>query len=78
MFWKNGHFKKRYISELYYHKCIYFILKNKYLKTIPNITGYKSFLYKRIEIEKCIAFEKDKLDQHIRKWSPFINNVPTT
>ena len=57
-------------------KC--FSFKNKYLKTIPNITGYKKILYKRIEIEKCNAFEKDKLDQHIKKWSPFINSVSTT
>ena len=50
----------------------YFIFKNKYLKTVPNVAGYKIFLQKRIEIEKFIALEKDKLHQHISKWSSFI------
>ena len=50
----------------------YYIFKNKCIKTIPNIVGYKVFLNKRIEIEKCLAFEKDKLELHRQKWSPLI------
>ena len=49
----------------------YFIFKNKYAKTIPNFQCFKNFLYKRIEIEKCIALEKDKLEQHMLKWQMF-------
>ena len=49
----------------------YFIFRNKYTKTIPNFIEYKSFLYRRIEIEKCIALDKDKLEQHIKKWRAF-------
>ena len=50
----------------------HFIFKNKYLKTIPSLVGYKRFLNKRIEIEKYIALEKDKLHHHESKWSSFI------
>ena len=50
----------------------YFIFKNKYAKTIPNFQCFKNFLYKRIEIEKCIALEKDKLEQHMLKWQVFM------
>ena len=46
----------------------YFIFKTKYMKTIPDIAAYKSYLNKRIEIEQHIAFQKDKLDQHNAKW----------
>ena len=46
----------------------YFIFRNKYMKTIPDITAYKSYLNKRIEIEQHIALDKDKLDQHYAKW----------
>ena len=46
----------------------YFIFKNKYAKTIPNFQCFKNFLFKRIEIEKVIAMEKDKLEQHRVKW----------
>ena len=42
------------------------------MKTVPNITIYKSFLKKRMEIEKCIAYEKDKIVQHTLKWQKFI------
>ena len=41
------------------------------MKNIPNITIFKSFLKKRMEIEKCIAFEKDKIEQHNAKWHKF-------
>ena len=50
----------------------HFIFKNKYLKIIPNIAGYKNCLNKIIEIEKYIALEKDKLHHHESKWSSFI------
>ena len=50
----------------------HFIFKCKYMKTVPNITFYKSFLKKRMEIEKCIAYEKDKIVQHTLKWQKFI------
>ena len=50
----------------------YFIFKNKCINTIPNIVGYKLFLNKRIEIENCIAFDKNKLELHRQKWSPLI------
>ena len=46
----------------------HYIFKCKYLKIVPNITFYKIFLNKRMEIEKCIAFEKDKIEQHTLKW----------
>ena len=49
----------------------YFIFKSKYMKNIPNITLFKSFLKKRMEIEKCIALEKDKIEHHIAKWQKF-------
>ena len=77
-FGKMVNIKKDILVNFIIISAKYFIFKSKYLKIIPNITGYKRFLYKRIEIEKCIAFEKDKLDQHIIKWSPFINSVSTT
>ena len=50
----------------------HFIFKCKYLKIVPNITFYKIFLKKRMEIEKCIAFEKDKIEQHTLKWQKLI------
>ena len=50
----------------------YFIFKNKYMKTIPDIAAYKSYLNKRIEIEQHIAFQKDKLDQHNAKWQKLV------
>ena len=49
----------------------YFIFRNKYTKTIPNFQEYKTFLYRRIEIEKYIALDKDKLEQHRLKWRAF-------
>ena len=49
----------------------YFIFKSKYMKNIPNIILFKSFLNKRREIEKCIAFEKDKIEHHNAKWQKF-------
>ena len=50
----------------------YFIFRNKYIKTNPCLNSFKLYLDKRIEIEKHIAFEKDKLDLHNRKWEQFI------
>ena len=50
----------------------YFIFKTKYMKTIPDIAAYKSYLNKRIEIEQHIAFQKDKLDQHNAKWQKLV------
>ena len=53
----------------------YYIFKSKYIKTIPNILSFKNFLNKRMEIEKCIALEKDKLEQHNSKWRNFIQTT---
>ena len=50
----------------------YFIFKNKYMKTIPDIIAYKSYLNKRIEIEQHIALQTDKLDQHNAKWQKLV------
>ena len=47
----------------------YFIFRSKYEKIIPNIDKFIKYLYKRQEIEKIIAFKKDKLIVHNEKWS---------
>ena len=50
----------------------YFIFRSKYIKTLPCFNSFKLYLNKRIEIEKHIALEKDKLEVHNRKWEQFI------
>ena len=50
----------------------YFIFRRKYIKTLPCFNSFKIYLNKRIEIEKHIALEKDKLEVHNRKWGQFI------
>ena len=50
----------------------YFIFRSKYIKTTPCLNSFKIYLEKRIEIEKHIALEKDKLDLHNRKWEQFL------
>ena len=37
------------------------------MEIVPNIAYYNSFLIKRMEIERCIAFEKDKIEQYMLK-----------
>ena len=51
----------------------YFIFINKCNKTIPDITNYKHYLYKQINVEKQIAMNRDKLEIHEQKW----NNILT-
>ena len=46
----------------------YFIFINKCNKTIPDITNYKNYLYKQINVEKQIAINRDKLETHEQKW----------
>ena len=71
-FGKANHQNKEILINFIIISAKYYIFKNKCIKTIPNIVGYKHFLNKRIEIEKCLAFDKDKLEQHRQKWSPLI------
>lgn len=49
----------------------YYIFKKKCNAEIPNANQYISQLKQRIEIEKIIAFKKDKLAQHEIKWRAF-------
>lgn len=49
----------------------YYIFKKKCNGEIPNANQYISQLKQRIEIEKIIAFKKDKLAQHEIKWRAF-------
>ena len=51
----------------------YFIYINKCKNSIPNIEGYKIYLNKCIDIEKHIALNNDKLQQHCEKWRMFLN-----
>ena len=51
----------------------YFIFRSKYMKITPCINSFKNYLNKRIEIEKHIALNTDKLEIHNRKWAAFIN-----
>ena len=51
----------------------YYIYINKCKKSIPNLEGYKTFLFKCIDIEKQIALKYDKLQQHCEKWRVFLN-----
>ena len=51
----------------------YFIYINKCRNSIPNIEGYKVYLIKCIDIEKHIALNNDKLQQHCEKWRMFLN-----
>ena len=56
---KQGGQTKEKLANFIILSAKYFIFKNKYAKTIPNCQCFKNFLYKRIEIEKCIALERD-------------------
>ena len=47
----------------------YFIFCNKCNKCIPQFVAFKRYLYRYIEIERNIAFEKEKLAIHNLKWS---------
>ena len=59
---------KNYI--IFYAK--YFIFLSKCHKTIPKCDNFKSYLRKRIEIEKEIALMNDKLHIFEAKWRQFI------
>ncbi len=48
-----------------------YIFKMKYQNCIPNIENFKYYLQTKINIEKEIAFLKNKLDVHQTKWSLF-------
>ena len=50
----------------------YFIFRSKYIKTIPCLNSYVIYLKKRIEIERHIAFNKDKIETHNKKWEKII------
>ena len=47
----------------------YFIFINKCNKTTPDISNYKQYLYKQINVEKQIAINKYKLPIHEQKWN---------
>ena len=47
----------------------YFIFINKCNKTTPDISNYKQYLYKQINVEKQIAMNRDKLPVHEQKWN---------
>ena len=47
----------------------YFIFCNKCNKCIPKFVAFKQYLYRYIDIERNIAFEKEKLATHNLKWS---------
>ena len=49
----------------------YFIFINKCRNTIPTAIHFTNYLNKEIEIEKCIALNKDKLESHESKWRLF-------
>ena len=49
----------------------YFVFKCKCLKTVPMLEMFKQSLYKYIDIERHIAFEKDKLHIHDLKWGSY-------
>ena len=49
----------------------YFIFKKKCLNELPIANNFISYLKKQIEIEKLIAFNKDKLEMHEAKWRSF-------
>lgn len=48
--------------------CKFFIFRMKYRKTIPRFEHFKKYLDIRINLEKAIALERNKLEQHNRKW----------
>ena len=46
----------------------YYIFVSKYKQQIPNINGFINLLQQTREFEECIAFSKNKLDVHRKKW----------
>ena len=46
----------------------YYIFSSKYKQQIPNINGFLSILHQTKEFEEYIAFSKNKLDVHRKKW----------
>ena len=45
-----------------------YIFSSKYKQQIPNINGFLSTLHQTKEFEEYIAFSKNKLDVHRKKW----------
>ena len=70
----SNHIRKTLINFVIL-RAKYFIFKSKYMKTIPNKLSFKNFFNTRMEIEKCIALENDKLEQHNLKWRTFIQTT---
>ena len=52
------------LSKYYIHRC-------KYTKQNPNIEHFKRYLSNEINVEKQIALNHDKVEQHNIKWQPF-------
>ena len=46
----------------------YYIFASKYKQQIPNITGFRNLLQQTREFEEYIAFSKNRLDVHRKKW----------
>ena len=46
----------------------YYIFVSKYKQQIPNINGFINLLQQTREFEEYIAFSKNKLDVHRKKW----------
>lgn len=51
----------------------YFIFANKYSKMLPTLQGFKPYIYQKIQIEKEIAFKKDKIAHFENKWRNVLN-----
>jgi len=50
-----------------------YIFNTKSKAEKPNIETFKNALRMKIILEKQIAFEKDKIDQHNTKWHTVMN-----
>ena len=50
----------------------YYIFLSKCRKTIPTLIVFKKYLSTCIDIEKQIAFQQGKLEQHNNKWDTFL------
>lgn len=51
----------------------YFIFASKYSKMLPTLRGFQPYIYQKIQIEKEIAFNKDKIAQFENKWKNILN-----
>ena len=50
----------------------YYIFSSKYKLQTPNINGFQHLLQHTRETEEHIAFSKDKLEVHRRKWQSLV------